>query len=150
MSGSTLRRRSVASSRWPFIRSPAGRVGQADDEEKHDDGRNSGEGEYETLALGRREGSADEVGDGDTRGGGYLEGDEHRAPDPHGRRLGYVGRRHDDRDADGEAEEEPDHGQEPLVGCQSLQTGERRVAEGDQHERALAPYGVGDPPGEER
>src|SRR5215210_2300319 len=149
MSGSTLRRRSAASSRWPFIRSHRAVSGRRT---MRSSTMTAGiaEREYETPALGRREGRADEVGEGDTRGGSYLEGDEHRAPDPDWRRLGNVGRRHDYGDADGEAEEEPDHGQEPLVGGQSLQTGERRVAEGDQHERALAPYGVGDPPREER
>ena len=129
---------------------PAGCVRQADDEDQHDNGRDSGEAEYETPALGARKGRADEVGEGDARGGCYLEGDEHRAPDADGSGLGDVRRRHDYGDADGETEEEPDEGQELLVGSKSLQTGERRVAERDQHEGALASDGVGDAPSEER
>jgi hypothetical protein len=91
------------------------------------------EREYETPALGAGEGRADEVGDCDARGGRYLEGDEHRAPDANGRGLGYVRRCNDYGDADGQPEEEPDDGQEPLVGGESLQAGERRVAERDEH-----------------
>jgi hypothetical protein len=63
---------------------PAGSVGQADHEEKHDHRRYDGQGEDEAPAVRRSERRADEVGDGEARGGGYLESDEHRAAHPYG------------------------------------------------------------------
>jgi hypothetical protein len=60
---------------------PSGRVRQADDEKQHDKGGDGREREDQAPALRGGQGSPDEVGDGYSQDGGYLEGDDHRAPD---------------------------------------------------------------------
>ena len=106
---------------------PSGRVRQAKDKKQHDEGGDRREREDQTPALGAGQGRPDEVGEGNAQDGGYLEGDDHGAPDAPRRGLRDVGRRRDDRDADGEPEEEPGDDQEPLVGREALEGREDSV-----------------------